>query len=277
MAPDAACEKIAGGFLFTEGPLWDPRANCLLFSDIPGNEIRRWNASTMSSFRKPSQMSNGLAWDHEGRLLVCEHATSRVTRTESDGSITVIASHHAGKELNSPNDLVVRSDGGIYFTDPGYGRMEYYGVKRPEQLGFKGVYRAGPGGTLTLLADDFAQPNGICFSADERRLFVNDTERGHIRAFDVRDDGSLSGSIVWAQPAGDAPGAPDGMKIDSAGNLFCTGPGGIHVFDGSAACLGVIAVPEGAANFCWGGKDLRDLFITASTSLYRLRVLVPGR
>ena len=140
------------------------------------------------------------------------------------------------------------------------------------------MYRADPGGGAPLLlADDFAQPNGLCFSADERQLFVNDTERGHIRAFDVRDDGSVSGSKVWAELGGDAPGAPDGMKIDSAGNLFCTGPGGIQVFDRSAACLGVIAVPEGAANFCWGGKDLRDLFITATTSIYRLRVLVPGR
>ena len=278
VAPDAACEKIAGGFLFTEGPLWDPRANCLLFSDIPGNEIRCWNASAVSSFRKPSRMSNGLAWDREGRLLACEHATSRVTRTESDGRITVIASHHAGKELNSPNDIVVRSDGGIYFTDPSYGRMEYYGVKRPEQLGFRGVYRADAGGGAPLLlADDFAQPNGLCFSADERQLFVNDTERGHIRVFDMGEDGSVSGSKVWAQLGGDGPGAPDGMKIDSAGNLFCTGPGGIQVFDQSAACLGAIAVPEGAANFCWGGKELRDLFITATSSVYRIRVLVPGR
>jgi len=278
VAPDAACEKVAGGFLFIEGPLWDARSGSLLFSDIPGNEIRRWDGAAVTSFRKPSHMSNGLAWDREGRLLACEHATSRVTRTESDGRITVLASHHAGKELNSPNDIVVRSDGGIYFTDPGYGRMEYYGVKRPEQLGFRGVYRADPGGGApTLLADDFAQPNGICFSADERRLFVNDTERGHIRAFDVRDDGTLAGSKVWATVAGEGPGAPDGMKIDSAGNLFCTGPGGIQVFDRSAACIGVIAVPEGAANFCWGGKDLRELFITATTSLYRLRVLVPGR
>jgi gluconolactonase len=278
VAPEAACEKLAGGFLFTEGPLWDPRDNSLLFSDMPGDEIRRWHAGGVTSFRKPSRMANGLAWDREGQLLCCEHATSCVTRTGRDGRVTVIASHYRGKELNSPNDIVVRSDGAIYFTDPSYGRMAYYGVARPEQLGFRGVYRLAPGGAEPmLLADDFAQPNGLCFSADERRLFVNDTERGHVRVFDVDDDGALSGSKVWVQLAAEGPGGADGMKLDSEGHLFCCGPGGIHVFDRSAACLGIIRVPEGAANFAWGGDDLRDLFITATSSLYRIRVLVPGR
>ena len=276
---EVAYEKLADGYLFTEGPLWDPRQRRLLFSDIPGNLIAQWSrAGGASVFRSPSNMSNGLAWDREGRLLCCEHATSRLTRTEADGTVTVLASAYEGKELNSPNDVVVKSDGGIYFTDPAYGRMEYYGVPRAPQLGFRGVYRVEPDGRrLTLLADDFGQPNGLCFSADERRLFVNDTERGHIRVFDVLAGGVVGNGRIWTTLAGEGPGAPDGMKIDSEENLYCCGPGGIHVFDRAANCLGVIKVPAGAANFTWGEDDLRSLFITASATLYRVRVRVPGR
>mgnify|MGYP001319076252 CR=1 FL=1 len=274
-----AFERLGSGFLFTEGPLWHPREHCLLFSDMPGDAMRKWTARDgVTVFRRPCHKSNGLAWDRQGRLLVCEHATSRVTRTEADGSQTVIASHYGGRELNSPNDIVVKGDGGIYFSDPTYGRAEYYGVPREPQLSFRGVYRAEPDGSgLTLLADDFGQPNGLCFSLDEQRLFVNDTERQHIRVFDVRSDGTLADSRVWAETRGEGAGAPDGMKIDAAGNLYCCGPGGIHVFDPEAVCLGVIRVPEYTANFCWGDEDLRSLFITASTSLYRIRVRQPGR
>jgi gluconolactonase len=272
-------ERIGTGYLFTEGPLWNSREQALLFSDMPGNQIRRWTAQGgVEVFRKPSDMANGLTWDREGRLLACEHATSRVTRTERDGSLTVIASHLDGKELNSPNDIVVRNDGGIYFSDPTYGRAEFYGVKRDPVLNFRGVYRAEPDGKkLTLLADDFAQPNGLCFSANEKRLFVNDTERQHIRVFDVKPDGMLSGGAVWAETVGEGAGGPDGMKIDSRGNLYTCGPGGIHVFDPQAECLGVIQVPEYTANFNWGDADLKSLFITASTSVYRIRVKVAGR
>ena len=271
-------EKIATGFLFTEGPLWHAAEKYLLFSDMPGDHLRKWSARDgVTTFRKPCAQSNGLAWDGQGRLLVCEHATSTVTRTEADGSSTVIASHHDGRELNSPNDIVAKSDGGIYFTDPTYGRSEYYGKPRPLQLDFRGVYRAEPdGGKLTLLADDFGQPNGLCFSRDEKALFVNDTERQHIRVFDVAPDGTLSGSSVWARTTGAGPGAPDGMKIDSEGNLYCCGPGGIHVFDPQATCLGVIKVPEYTANFCFGDDDRRSLYVTASSSVYRLRVQVSG-
>jgi len=271
-------EKIATGFLFTEGPLWHAAEKYLLFSDMPGDHLRKWSARDgVTTFRKPCAQSNGLAWDGQGRLLVCEHATSTVTRTETDGRSTVIASHHDGRELNSPNDIVAKSDGGIYFTDPTYGRNEYYGKPRPLQLDFRGVYRAEPdGGKLTLLADDFGQPNGLCFSRDEKALFVNDTERQHIRVFDVAPDGTLSGSSVWARTTGAGPGAPDGMKIDSEGNLYCCGPGGIHVFDPLATCLGVIKVPEYTANFCFGDDDRRSLYVTASSSVYRLRVKVSG-
>jgi len=271
-------ERLAGGFQFTEGPQWDPRQQRLLFSDIPGNAIHQWShAAGIRVFRAPSDMANGLALDRTGRLLCCEHATSRVTRIELDGGVTVIASEFEGGALNSPNDIVVKRDGGIYFTDPTYGRMEYYGVARAPVLAFRGVYRVEPDGTrLTLLVDDFAQPNGLCFSLDERRLFVNDTERMHIRVFDVAADGTLRNGRIWAVLSGEGAGAPDGMKIDSGGNLYCCGPGGIHVLDRSAVALGVIRVPRPVANFTWGEDDLKSLFITATDNLYRIRVRVPG-
>lgn len=272
-----AFEKLGTGFLFTEGPLWHARDKYLLFSDMPGDHMRKWTARDgVTTFRKPCAQSNGLAWDRRGRLLVCQHATSTLTRTEADGSSTVLASHHDGKELNSPNDVVVKSDGAVYFSDPTYGRAEYYGNPRPTQLAFRGVYRVSPDGKLTLLADDFGQPNGLCFSLDEKRLFVNDTDRQHIRVFDVKADGSLANSRVWAETKGEGPGAPDGMKVDTQGNVYSCGPGGIHVFDPQGTCLGVINVPEYTANFCFGDDDFRSLFVTASTSLYRLRVKVPG-
>lgn len=272
-------ECLADSFLFTEGPVWDAPRQRLIFSDIPANTMYQWSrAKGVEEFRKPSNMSNGLTWDREGRLLSCEHATSRVTRAEANGQLSVVASMYNGRELNSPNDIVVKSDGTIYFTDPTYGRLEYYGVPRASQLAFCAVYKVDPqSGQLTLLADDFAQPNGLCFSADERLLYVNDTERGHIRVFDVRSDGTLSGNRVFAQVTGDGAGAPDGMKIDSDGNIYCCGPGGIHVFDSSANCLGVIRVPTPAANFNWGGDDLKRLFITASACLYCVDVRVAGR
>jgi len=275
---EVAFEQIATGCLFTEGPLWRPHDRYLLWSDMPGDHLRRWSrADGVTTFRKPCNKSNGLTWDRQGRLLACEHASSQVTRTEADGRITPLATHHEGKALNSPNDIVCSAAGDVYFTDPTYGRMDYYGVKREPELSFRGVYRVGPDPRSSrLLADDFDQPNGLCFTLDGARLLVNDTARKHIRVFDVKPDGGLSGGAVWAETTGDAPGAPDGMKLDSAGNVYCCGPGGIHVFAPDATCLGVIHVPERTANFAWGDDDLRSLYITASTSVYRMRVQVPG-
>jgi len=222
---------------------------------------RRWSEKDgVTTFRKPCNKSNGLAWDNQGRLLACQHASSRLTRTEADGSITVLASHHGDKELNSPNDVVVKRDGAIYFSDPSYSRRPHFGVPRPLQLDFRGVYRlAADGKRLTLLAADFAEPNGLCFSLDEKVMFVNDTDRQHIRAFDVASNGTLATSRVWARTVGEGAGAPDGMKIDSAGNPYCCGPGGIHVFAADATDLGVIKVPEVTANFCWGDDHLKTL------------------
>jgi len=273
-----AFERLGTGYAFTEGPLWSPRDGSVVFSDMPGDHMRVWREGAgVKTFRQPSNMANGNAFDREGRLVTCEHATSRLVRQEADGRLVTLASHWQGKELNSPNDVIVKRDGAIYFSDPTYGRAEYYGRKRDVQLGFRGLYRVAPDGALTLLADDFGQPNGLCFSDDEKRLFVNDTDRQHIRAFDVQADGALKGGQVWAETKGEGAGAPDGMKLDSKGNVWCCGPGGIHVFAPDATCLGVLRTPEYVANFCFGGDDMKTLFVTASTSLYRVKVATAGR
>ncbi len=282
----AECVQALSGFIFTEGLAWHPYENHLTFSDIHGWTIWRWHdplagrRETLRKFRAPSHKSNGNTYDREGWLLTCEHLTSRVVRAEPDGGITVIASHFKGKELNSPNDIIVRSDGRIYFTDPMAGRRARSGSPRASELGFEGVFSVDlDGGSLTLLTDDFEMPNGLCFSVDETRLFINDTRRDHIRVFDIKDDGTLAGGEVWAEvigAPGARPGRPDGMKVDSAGNLFCTGPGGVHVFGPDAACLGVIHTPETVGNFTWGGPDMKTLFIGACTSIYTARVKVPG-
>jgi len=276
---DVRLERIATGFLFTEGPVWHPHGRHLTFSDVPGDAMHRWSEEEeLRIFRQPSRKGNGNAYDGQGRLITCEHATSRVVREERDGSLVVLASHYEDQELNSPNDVVAARDGSIYFSDPVFGRREFFGVPRPQQLSFQAVYRIAPEGRGAVpVADDFDQPNGLCLSDDETVLLVNDTPRRHIRRFEVGHDGALHGGGVWAEVQGDGEGVPDGLKMDSAGRVFCTGPGGIHVFDPEGLCLGVIRVPEKTANFAWGGEDLRTLFITASTSLYRLRLSTPGR
>lgn len=276
---DTALERVATGFEFVEGPVWNRDQGYLIFSDIVGDCMYRWSqAEGTSVFRQPSHMANGNTYDREGRLLTCEHATSRVTRTEHDGSISVLASHYDDRELNSPNDIVVRSDDAIFFSDPNSGRQPRFGVPREQELPFQGVYRLDPDDeSVTLLVDDFAKPNGLCFSLDEERLFVNDTDRFHIRVFDVQADGSLVAGRVWAEVSGEGVGVPDGMKIDKEEDLYCCGPGGIHVFDAQARCLGVIWMPEHTTNLAWGDEDLCSLYVTASTSLYRLRMNVPGQ
>lgn len=272
-------ERLATGFAFTEGPVWHPTKRHLVFSDIPNGRMHRWLPSgALSVYRDPSNMANGNTLDRQGRLISCEHATSRVVREEFDGTLTVVATHYHGRQLNSPNDVVVGADGAILFTDPSFGRMKYYGVPRECDLSFRGVYRLGPDSSEpALLADDFDQPNGLTLSLDGRRLYVNDTMRKHIRVFDVAPDGGISGGEIWAETKGQGKGAPDGMKIDSRGNIYCCGPGGIHVFDSEWIFLGVILTPEICANFTFGGDDYRTLFVTASSSLYRATVQTPGR
>ena len=271
-------EQLFTGFRFVEGPTWYAGQKNLLFSDIIGNTMYRWSASDgVSVFRQPSNMANGNTLDREGRLLSCEHALSRVSRTDTNGHYEVLASHYEGRELNSPNDIIVSRNGAIFFTDPNSGRGVPYGVEREQELDFQGVFKLDPDSReLTLLADDFVLPNGLCFSQDESRLFVNDTRRQHIRVFDVNPDQTLSNSRIWASTDGDLPGVADGMKLDSAGNLYSSGSGGIHVFAPDATPLGVIRTPEVAANFTWGGENLSEMLITATQSIYRLRVKIPG-
>jgi gluconolactonase len=274
---DAQVEQLGTGFNFTEGPLWVAAWGFLLFSDMPANRIRKWTPTEgVTDFRVPSGKSNGLTLNKQGRLIACEHANRRVSRTELDGSIVTIASHYEGKKLNSPNDVIVKSDGSIYFSDPPYGLTAEFGELGEQELDFCGVYRLSPDGeTLTLLADDFAAPNGLAFSPDESLLYINDTERMHIRVFDVPEDGAIANGRLFAEESGE-DGAPDGMKVDSEGNVYVTGPGGIWVLNSAGEHLGTIELPEGAANFAWGDSDWKTLYITATTSLYRLRLNIKG-
>ncbi len=277
VSPEAVLETVVDGFKFIEGAIWHPGRKEIIFSDIIGDTIYRWTKTNgLSVFRKPSNMANGNVYDRQGRMLTCEHATSQVTRTEADGEITILASHYEGKELNSPNDIVTKRDGSIFFTDPASGRTEKFGVLREQELDFQGVYRLDDQGILTLLLDDFSKPNGLCFSLDEKHLFINDTDHNHIRIFDVNHDGTLSNGKIWAELEREGIGVADGMKIDQAGNLYCCGPGGIHVFDQVGVYLGIIKIPEQAANFNWGDEDLSSLYICASTTLHRIRMNIPG-
>jgi len=266
--------RVATGFRFTEGPLWFSKGNYLLFSDIPANTIFRLSANgQVTVFRQPSGNSNGLTFDREGRLLACEHGNRRVTRTEHDGSMRVLADKFQGKQLNSPNDVVVKGDGSIYFTDPPYG------IKPAQQeQSIQGVYRLDlDRSLLTLVADDFDRPNGLAFSPDERKLYIADSStRRHIRIFDVRSDGNLTNGRLFHDMDSKEKGSPDGMKVDQLGHLYCTGPGGIWVFDPKGQHLGTIMTPETPANCAWGDDDLRTLYITARTSVYTIRVKIPG-
>jgi gluconolactonase len=278
---NAAVEQIATGFTFTEGPIWMADGS-LHFSDMPADKRRRWHPDEgVAVLRDPSNKCNGMTLDNDGNLLVCEHVTSSVVRERPDGARETLATHWQGKELNSPNDVIVASDGSIVFTDPTYGRMPGFGLEREQELDFQGVYRlpAGGGG-LELLVDDFAQPNGLCFSPDESLLYVNDTDRAHIRVFDVGPGHQLSNGRVFAANIGDGDlakgGLVDGMKADERGNIYVTGPEGIWVFSPEGEHLGVIRVPESTGNLNWGDDDWKSLFIPSSTSVYRVRMKVAG-
>lgn len=265
-------KKVAVGFEFTEGPLWHPKG-FLLFSDIPANTIYQWTPNKKPKiFRRPSGNANGNTLDRERRLIASEHSNRRVSRTEKDGTVVTLVSQYKGKRLNSPNDVVVKSDGSIYFTDPPYGISS-----DQEELGFYGVYRLAPDGKLSLLVKDFVRPNGIAFSPDEKKLYVSDSQAGHIRIFNVKPDGSLGNGRIFAkQKDPSKQGVPDGMKVDVKGNVYSTGPGGVWVFSPSGNLLGLIKVPEATANLAWGDRDYKTLYITAKTSLYRIRLKIAG-
>ena len=280
IAPDAAIERVAGGLWFTEGPVW--RGAELLFSDIPNKRIARWRrlpeGPELTTYARG--MSNGLTLDRRGNVLAAEHDGRRVTRVADDGTRTVLAEQFQGKRLNSPNDIVVKSDGSIYFTDPPYGvQPSTPGMPRPagwwtkpipgKEQPSNGVYRIALDGTLHLLVDDLALPNGLAFSPDESVLYIDDSAHKHIRALDVRPDGTLTNSRILLDMASDDPGVPDGLKVDLSGNVFCTGPGGVWVCRSDGTWLGRIVLPELPANLAWG-EDGSVLFLTARTSVYRL-------
>ena len=288
IAADVPIERIAGGLAFTEGPLWRKRDNTLLFSDIPNNRIVRWRllpeGPELTTFA--TGRSNGLTLDGQGQVLVAGHGGRDVARITGDGVRTVLVDRFQGKRLNSPNDIVIKSDGAIYFTDPPYAvQPATPGATRPEgwwaapipgkEQSCNGVYRLAPDGALQLLLEDFQLPNGLAFSPDEAILYIDDSARKHIRAFDVRADGSLTNSRILLDMASGDPGVPDGLKVDLQGNVFSTGPGGVWVCRADGTLLGRIILPELPANLAWG-EDGSVLFLTARTSVYRIQTKTRG-
>jgi gluconolactonase len=290
----AKVEKIAGGFRFVEGPVWNRKAGYLVFSDIPGNAIMTWSPSGGASvFRArifegeyPDGMqvgTNGLTLDKEGRIVAAEHGNRQVSRIERDGALTVLAGRYEGKRLNSPNDLVVKKNGDIYFTDPPFGLLRPgQGVadaaKSPlRELDFSGVFRITAPGKIDLMTKDIALPNGLAFSPDEKKLYVANSAGKTWSVYDVAKDGTLAnGRIFYDADKETGPGVPDGMKVDTAGNVWATGPGGILVISAQAKLLGVIGFPEVPANCAWGDADGKTLYVTARTGLYRIRTNSTG-
>ncbi len=286
IARDATIEKLADGFQFTEGPVWLP-SNALLFSDPNTNVIYRWTpdgavrvertrsgfaGDDVSAYHQPG--SNGLALDAQGRLTACQHGERRVVRFNEDGTTTVLADRFKGKRLNSPNDLVYRSDGTLYFTDPPFGLPRVYDDPSKE-LAWSGVYCV-KNGVLRLLSTDLRGPNGLAFSPDEKFLYVTNWDTAHkvVMRYDVRRDGSLANGRVFADLTS-APGAEalDGIKVDATGTVFVSGPGGVWVISSGGTHLGTIVAPELPANMAWGDADTRTLYLTARTGLYRVRLL----
>lgn len=272
---NAPVKQLATGFDWVEGPVWFGDAGCLLFSDIPNNRIMRWTPGIgITTYREPSNYANGHTRDREGRLVSCEHGTRRVTRTEHDGSITVIADSFDGKRLNSPNDVVVKSDGTIWFSDPHYGIMTNYEGFAGEQELPCNLYRVNPAtGAMDAMVTDGNCPNGLAFSPDESVLYMADTGRmfsddpQHIRAFDVADDGALSGGDVFHSID---PGCSDGFRVDTDGNIWSSAADGVHCISPTGDLMGKILVPELVSNVCFGGRAKHELYITATTSIYRI-------
>ncbi len=277
--------RLYTGCRWAEGPVWFNDLGCLLWSDIPNQRILRWSdkplaGESVSVFRSPSNFANGHTRDASGRLVSCEHGSRQVTRTEIDGSVTVLAASFNGKRLNSPNDVIVHSDGSVWFTDPTYGIMsDYEGCRAVPEQPVRGVYRIDPSGLVSLVADDFAQPNGLVFSPDETKLYIADsafshdpTAPRHIRVFDL-NGAKLSSGRVFAHI--DA-GLPDGIRIDLDGNLWSSAADGVHCFAPDGTRLGKIFVPETVANLTFGGPRRNRLFIAATSSLYEIYVAATG-
>jgi gluconolactonase len=273
LAPDSKVGKLAGGMHFTEGPVWVEKERCLLFSDIPANQVKRWSKDQgLSTWLEPSHHANGHTLDRQGNLISCEHSARRVTwmNLGTKRTVKVLASEFQGKKLNSPNDAVVKSDGTIWFTDPPYG-VDAKLIKQPKNY----VFRLDPKtGKLTAVADDFGMPNGLCFSPDEKKLYIADSsDRRHVRVFDVTEDHRLvNGRVLATIPKG----LPDGIRADTDGRIYVTGEEGVYVYSPSGELLGTILVPESPANCTFGDEGRHTLFITARTSLYAIRLAATG-
>lgn len=277
---NALLERVSHGHIFTEGPVWNAREGALYWTDIIGNTIWKWQPGVgRSVVLRPSGKANGMTFDKQGRLIVAGWTNRTVWRMETDGSIVPLATHYEGKKINTPNDIVVKSDGAIYFTDPpgGVGIVEMEGEDLQQYHDYSGVYRLEPDSRkLILLTKDVPGCNGLVFSPDESILYVNDTGGRFIQAFDVKPDGTLTNSRRFVDVKGEEPGNPDGMKVDVQGNVYCTGPAGIHVFDPSGTYLGRLKVPEHCSNMAWGDADWKTMYITARGSVYRMRLSIPG-
>jgi gluconolactonase len=294
LPPTAKIEKVAEGFQFVEGPVWYRPSGYLLFSDIPGNVIMKWSpADGATVFRAHifegeypagAQVgSNGLTLDQQGRIIAAEHGNRRVSRIAQDGKLTVLADRFEGRRLNSPNDVVVKRNGDIYFTDPPFGLLRpgqglQDALKSPlRELDFNGVFRISAAGKVEAVAKDLSLPNGLAFSPDEKKLYVANSADKSWSVYDVKPDGRLTnGRIFYDANQETAPGVPDGMKVDTAGNIWATGPGGILVISPQAKLLGVILFPEVPANCAWGGTNGKTLYVTARTGLYRIQTNVTG-
>lgn len=286
--PSAQLDRLWTGARWAEGPVWFADANCLLFSDIPNNRMLRFapdplgsdGMGAMSVFRAPSNFANGHTRDRQGRLVSCEHGTRRVTRTEVDGSITIIADRFGGKPLNAPNDAVVSADGAIWFTDPTYGLMsDYEGFRAPEEQPARNVFRVDPSGTIASVVSDVVQPNGLAFSPDETLLYVADSAYSHdpaaprhIRRFAV-DGARLTGGAVFATID---TGLPDGIRVDDQGNLWSSAGDGVHCFAPDGTLLGRVLIPEVVANLCFGGARRNRLYVCGTTSLYAVTLCANG-
>ncbi len=265
-------ERLTTGFEFTEGPLWHPDGY-LLFVDIRRSQLLKWvPGQRYRVVREQTNEGNGLTFDLQGRLIMCEMSARRITRTESDGKIGILADKFDGKRLNRVNDVVCKSDGSIYFTDPN-SRL----APEERELSYSGVYRLSPDGRMQLVTADCEYPNGLAFSPDEKVLYVaNSREQKYIRAFDVQPDGSVANSRVFADMSAPQEEVPDGMKVDAEGRVFCTGPGGTWIFSDQGQLIGILRTDEVPANCAFGGSDRRTLFLTARTSVYTIRVKTPG-
>jgi gluconolactonase len=273
---DAWLERLWGDGRWTEGPAYFPAGRYLVWSDIPNDRVLRYDETTgaVGVFRQPSSYANGHTVDRLGRLVSCEQGERRVTRTEHDGTVTVLADRIDGKRFNSPNDVVERADGSIWFTDPSYGiDSDYEGIAAPSEIGACHVYRVDPGtGAVLVVADDFERPNGLAFAADERTLYVADSRRNHIRRFGVDGDRLTGGEVIAAADTGTF----DGLRVDAAGRIWAAAHDGLHCFAADGTLLGKLHLPEVASNLTFGGLRRNHLFITATTSVYALRVNVTG-